>query len=156
MFSQTVEYALRAVCHLAQQSPKGQTTEQIANATLVPPAYLSKVLQAMRRAGVVKSQRGVNGGMSLVNPPESITILDVVTAVDPIKRIQYCPLKLAAHGTELCPLHKRLDNALEMVEKAFANTTLAEVLAEPSKSVPLCEFPCPPSSAEETIDSSGQ
>jgi Rrf2 family nitric oxide-sensitive transcriptional repressor len=41
----------------------------------------------------------------------------------------------------LCPLHRRLDNALALVENAFRRTTLAEVLAEPSASVPLCEFP---------------
>ena len=48
---------------------------------------------------------------------------------------------LAAHGVRLCPLHRRLDDALALVEKAFASTTLAEVLAEPSRSVPLCPFP---------------
>jgi hypothetical protein len=41
----------------------------------------------------------------------------------------------------LCPLHKRLDNALALVEDAFRKTTLAEVLAEPTASVPLCNFP---------------
>jgi hypothetical protein len=48
---------------------------------------------------------------------------------------------LASHGVRLCPLHKRLDDALATVESAFASTTLAEVLAEPSESVPLCDFP---------------
>lgn len=138
MFSQTVEYALRAVVHLAHQSPNPQTTEQIAQATLVPPAYLSKVLQGLSRGGIVKSQRGVGGGISLQIPPEELTILQVVNAVDPIQRIKTCPLGLASHGVKLCPLHKRMDDALCMVEKAFAQSTLAEILAEPSSSIPLC------------------
>jgi Rrf2 family nitric oxide-sensitive transcriptional repressor len=142
MFSQTVEYSLRAVCHLAQNSPAAQTTDQIAKATKVPAAYLSKVLQSLRRSGIVHSQRGVNGGMSLVKAPAEITILEVVNSVDPIQRINHCPLKLAAHGTTLCPLHRRLDNALGMVEEAFGATTLAEVLADPNPSIPLCDFPC--------------
>ena len=50
MFSQTVEYALRAVVHLSSMAPQAQTTEQIAATTLVPKAYLSKVLQALVRA----------------------------------------------------------------------------------------------------------
>jgi hypothetical protein len=41
----------------------------------------------------------------------------------------------------LCPLHRRLDDALASFEDAFRRTTLAEVLAEPSESVPLCPFP---------------
>ena len=141
MFSQTVEYALRAVVHLASQTPEARTTDQIAEATRVPRAYLSKVLQGLARGGVVQSQRGLGGGMTLVKLPEELTILEVVNAVEPIERIRTCPLGLAAHGVHLCPLHRRLDSAMASVEEAFAATTLAEVLAEPTTSVPLCPFP---------------
>jgi len=47
MFSQTVEYALQAVVHLADHAPSPRTTDQIAPATLVPKAYLSKVLHGL-------------------------------------------------------------------------------------------------------------
>jgi Rrf2 family nitric oxide-sensitive transcriptional repressor len=141
MLSQSVEYALRAVVHLASVAPEARTTDQIATVTHVPRAYLSKVLQALARGGVVQSQRGLGGGMSLVKKPEELTILEVVNAVEPIQRIHTCPLGLAAHGTHLCPLHRRVDNALALMEQAFEQTTLAEVLADPSRSVPLCPFP---------------
>lgn len=141
MFSQTVEYSLRAVCYLASQAPEARTTEQVATATHVPRAYLSKVLQALGREGLVHSQRGLGGGMTLTKHPKDLTILEVVNAVEPIQRIKTCPLGLASHGARLCPLHRRLDSALAMVEKAFAGTTLAEILAEPTKSIPLCDFP---------------
>ena len=141
MFSQTVEYALRAVVHLADKSPAPQTTDQIAAVTLVPKAYLSKVIQGLCRANIVQSKRGVGGGVALVKSPSELTILDVVNAVEPIVRIRQCPLGLKTHGVRLCPLHKRMDNALAMVEAAFRETTLAEVLAEPTKSHPLCELP---------------
>lgn len=141
MFSQTVEYALRAVVYLAGHVPAARTTEQIAEATKVPKAYLSKVLQGLSRSGIVHSQRGIGGGVSLAKATDELTILDVVNAVDPIRRIRTCPLGLSSHGVKLCPLHRRLDNALATVEAAFEQTTLAEVLAEPSDSIPLCEFP---------------
>jgi DNA-binding IscR family transcriptional regulator len=79
--------------------------------------------------------------MSLAKTPEELTILEVVNAVEPIQRIKTCPLGLAAHGVRLCPLHKRVDNALAMVEEAFGSSTLAEILAEPTQSKPLCPFP---------------
>lgn len=139
MFSQTVEYALRAAVYLAAETPEARTTDEIAEVTKVPRAYLSKVLQSMVRAGIVVSHRGVHGGMTLVKPPKKLTILEIVNAVEPIQRIRTCPLGLAGHGVRLCPLHRRLDNALASVEKAFADTTLADVLAEPTKSPPLCE-----------------
>ncbi len=143
MFSQTVEYALRAVVHLADHAPDPRTTDQIAQATHVPKAYLSKVIQGLCRAKVVQSRRGLGGGVALVKPPAELTILDVVNAVEPIARIRTCPLGLEAHGVRLCPLHRRMDQALGLVEAAFRNSTLAEVLAEPSGSHPLCEFPAP-------------
>jgi Rrf2 family nitric oxide-sensitive transcriptional repressor len=141
MFSQTVEYALRAVVHLADQFPSPRTTDQIATATLVPKAYLSKVLQGLCSAEILQSKRGHGGGVVLAKSPADLTILEVVNAVDPIGRIKECPLGLTAHGIRLCPLHRRLDNALAMVEEAFRKSTLAEILAEPTKSHPLCEFP---------------
>ena len=139
MLSQTTEYALRAVVCLADSPGSPLTTLQIASTTRVPSDYLSKVLQALGRAGIVSGQRGKHGGFALVNPPEELSILDVVNAVDPLQRIRSCPLGLKAHGVRLCPLHKRLDDALDHVERAFAETTIAEVLAEPSASRPLCD-----------------
>jgi len=139
MFSQTVEYALRAMIYLAQCSDKLQTTEEIARVTKVPPAYLSKVLQAMAKGGLVVSQRGLHGGFRLAKSPEEVHILDVVNCVDPIERIQTCPLDLKSHGVHLCPLHRRMDNAMAEVEKALSASTLAELLAEPTNSVPLYE-----------------
>ncbi len=141
MFSQTVEYALRAAVFLASRYGEPATTEEVARRTLVPVAYLAKILQGLVRAGLVKSQRGVGGGVSLTKAPDDLTILEVVNAVEPIRRIKTCPLGLSTHGTRLCPLHRRVDNALAAVEEAFGGTTLAEVLAEPSASVPLCEVP---------------
>jgi Rrf2 family protein len=149
VLSQTVEYALRTVVYLAGESPAARTTDEIAAKTCVPKPYLSKVIQGLVRSGVLHSRRGVGGGVSLAHTPADVTILDVVNAVEPIQRIHTCPLGISTHGKRLCPLHKRLDAALATMEAAFAATTLAEVLADPSKSVPLCEVP-PKSKAKTT------
>ena len=141
MLSQTVEYALRAIVYLANEIPRPQTVEQIADRTLVPPAYLSKVLQNLGRGGIVSSQRGVKGGFQLLIPPDKLTVLQVVNSVDPLQRIKECPLGLSTHGSNLCPLHRRLDDALAELERAFTGTTIAEILSEPGRSVPLCESP---------------
>ena len=140
MFSDTVEYALRAIIHLAHEAPAARTTAQIAEATRVPKDYLSKILQNLAKKGIVQTQRGVGGGISLARRPDELTILDVVNAVEPIKRFRTCPLNLPNHGANLCPLHRRLDDAMATVEEAFRGSTLAEVLADPSStSVPLCD-----------------
>jgi len=140
MISQTVEYALRAVVFLADQG-EPRTTQQISEHTKVPAAYLSKVMQSLGRANLVHSQRGLHGGFALARTAEQLSIWDVVQAVEPMQRIRTCPLELDAHRVRLCPLHKRLDDAMAMIEEAFKTTTLAEILAEPTTSKPLCPFP---------------
>jgi Rrf2 family protein len=140
MVSQTAEYALRAVVYLAGQSGP-RTTQQIAETTLVPAGYLAKVMQSLGRAGVVKSQRGLNGGFTLTIPPAELSILTVVNAVDPILRIAECPLGIPGHGRRLCPLHHRLDQAAALVEQAFRETMVAELIVTPRKRKDLCQFP---------------
>jgi Rrf2 family protein len=142
MISQTAEYALRAIVYMAQHNT-AHVVNNIAQATCVPSKYLSKVMQSLGKAGIVSSQRGVGGGFTLAKPPSSITIYDVVQAVDPIKRIMACPLKLAGHGANLCPLHRRLDDALATLENTFRKTTVQDLLDEPARSKPLCPFPFP-------------
>lgn len=140
VLSQTVEYALRAVTHLAYMQPKLCSTSQLAVKTQVPAAYLSKVLQLLVRAGIVHSQRGVGGGMTLLIPADELTILDVVNAVDPLKRIECCPLGLKSHGKNLCPLHRNIDDAICVLEEKFRKTRLSDILAETGGSIPLCDM----------------
>ena len=71
--------------------------------------------------------------------PDELSILDVVNIVEPLKRIQTCPLGIQSHGITLCPLHRRLDKAIEATETIFRETTLAEMLSQPGSVSPLCE-----------------
>ncbi len=106
--------------------------------TKVSPAYLSRVLQSLARAGLVKSTPGRSGGFRLTRSPKDISVLDVVNAVDPIRRIERCPLDIDDHGLNLCPLHRRLDAAIAATERVFRETSIGELLTDPSTSRPLC------------------
>jgi len=144
MFSQTAEYALRAIVYLASRDGNPCTTHEMAEAAKVPAQYLSKVMQSLSRAGLVHSQRGLHGGFTLAVPAADLTVYAVIQAVDPIQRIRSCPLGLRGH-VNLCPLHRRLDTALEMVQEALRKSTIQELIAEqnPAKGVPkpLCPWP---------------
>lgn len=129
MVSQTVEYALRAMSHLATRRGTATTSAFIARATRVPQGYLSKIMRALVCADLVRSFRGPHGGFVLARDIRSITILDIVNAVDPIRRIQRCPLENPAHHT-LCPLHKCLDDALAELEQTFRRATLGSLLED--------------------------
>ena len=59
-------------------------------------------------------------------------MLEVINAVDPILRIRKCPLGNPAH-LNLCPLHRRIDDAMDLIEKQFRETRLSEVLDQPRR-----------------------
>ncbi len=139
LISQTAEYALRAIVWLARDPAMPLGTSRIARATHVPAGYLSRVLQALARAGLVESSPGRSGGFRLLRSRRKISVLDVVNAVDPVVRIVRCPLGRKSHRGRLCPLHRKLDDAAAMVQRAYAETTIAEILAEESPIAALCE-----------------
>lgn len=138
MLSQTIEYALRAMTYLASM-PRDQTatSEIIAERTKVPKGYLSKILRDLVVAELILSQRGPNGGFSLARAPEKTSMLEVVNAVDPIQRITKCPLGNPSH-IHLCPLHRRLDEAIALIEREFRRTSLAELMETSSRSAAQC------------------
>jgi Rrf2 family nitric oxide-sensitive transcriptional repressor len=138
MFSLTTEYALRAAVWLAEKQGLPQTTQQIASATCVPVNYLSKVLQSLGKAGIVHALRGKHGGFELAKAPSSTSVLEIINVVEPIQRIRSCPLALKNHTQTLCPLHKRLDQALQILEESFARATLADLLT-PYSQPSLCD-----------------
>lgn len=140
MFSQTSEYALRAAVFLAMRSPSPQTAQQISTECRVPADYLFKVLQTLSRAGIVNAQRGKHGGFSLARDAAEISILDVIQAVDPIKRIRECPLGLKEHGVRLCPVHRKLDDAMCLIETTFRDSKLSDLIST-GDIVPLCAKP---------------
>lgn len=140
MISQTTEYALRAVVWLAANPEKPLTAQQIADATRVPAGYLAKVLQGLSRAGLLHSQRGLGGGFTLATTPETMTMWEVVQAVDPLKRIHECPLGFEAHGAELCRLHKEIDTAIATIEQAFSACKISSLIEPTGGSSPLCAY----------------
>lgn len=140
MISRTAEYALRAAVCLADHAGQPLTTAQISEATQVPVDYLAKVMRTLGRAKLVNARRGLNGGFTLAGNAKAVSVLNVINAVDPLERIQICPLGIEGH-TKLCPLHRRLDDAIAMVEKVFAESTVAELVSDPRKRS-RCQFPC--------------
>jgi len=115
---------------LATGKSSARTALDIARQSQVPLDYLSKILNSLARAGLVVGQRGRGGGFQQVRPAAQITVLEVVTAVDPLKRIKNCPLGLEAHGKTLCPLHRKLDDAVKSVEEAFATTSIESLVVK--------------------------
>ena len=76
-----VEYGMRALLELAS-SDGPSTGESLARAQGLPPKFLAAILNDLRRAGLVHSQRGMEGGYRLGRPADKITAADVMRALD--------------------------------------------------------------------------
>ncbi len=77
------EYGLRAIFDLAQRFGKGPVqSEEIAGRQGIPVNYLNQLLILMRRAGLIESLRGPQGGHMLARKPEDITLLEVLTVLE--------------------------------------------------------------------------
>lgn len=80
--SAKADYAVRAAIELAASEGEPVKAERLANAQGIPLNFLENILGELRHAGIVRSQRGAEGGFRLAKPPDQITIADVIRAVD--------------------------------------------------------------------------
>lgn len=136
ILSQTAEYALRAVVHLARHT--GEEPVQaldLATATKVPENYLRKVLHELVRGGVLQSSRGKRGGFRLAVPAERLTLLAVITRFDRLTERRRCLLGRAeCSDADPCPLHHRWKAMAERLARFFGTTTVADVVADQRRS----------------------
>jgi Rrf2 family protein len=80
--SARADYALRAAIELATADGRHVTAEQLARAQKIPGKFLEAILTQLRRAGLVRSQRGPEGGFWLARPAEDISLADIIRAID--------------------------------------------------------------------------
>lgn len=140
LLSDASEYALRAVIWLARYPREAKKVRDIAVGTYAAPGYLVKVLQGLAKAGILSAQRGIHGGFTLVRDPAGLSVLEVINAVDPVERIRRCPLALEAHQDCLCPIHRRIDDAMATLEAGFRESTIEDMLGDPAGPRALCNL----------------
>ena len=96
--SEAYSLALHATAMVASGGEQERvTSRRIASELGVSEAHLSKVLQRLARAGILKSFRGPGGGFSLIRPAHDLTLLDIYEAVEGPLRLDDCLL-----GTRIC------------------------------------------------------
>ncbi len=130
MLSATAEHALRAVLFVAQFPD--QTTiasDTVAVALGAPRNYLAKTLNALAKAGVLRSSRGPGGGFSLAVPPEQLTIAQVIAPFTEQSKLPVCLLHNRPCDTATpCGAHAQWSSIRTNFVQTFANTTIADLL----------------------------
>lgn len=81
MINLSSRYAIKATMHLAR-SGAWVTAEELSTVTGIPLGYIAKVLQRLAGADLVRTQRGIHGGYHLARDAASITLWDIVHAIE--------------------------------------------------------------------------
>lgn len=150
--SQKAQYAVRAVFDLAKRQGSGPVTAgSIAEAEFIPARFLENILGQLRRAGIVESVRGKEGGYRLRRAPGQISVGDVVRSIEgPISEIGCVEADadpaalLASTAKEACPLRAGCvllpmwEHAHRAMMDVFDGTTF-EDLVEQERAVNGCE-----------------
>ena len=123
------DYSLRAVLHLARHDDGAyRPARAIAEAMAVPGTWLPQLLSALGEAGIVESVTGRTGGHRLARRPDTITLLDVVDAVEP-ERAPTCVLRGGPCAWEgRCAFHEPWAAAKQALLDRLAETTFADVV----------------------------
>ena len=116
--SRRADYALRAVRHCSGL-PKGShdSINSIAENEAVPREFLAKILKDLTRNGILISYRGTKGGYALARPPQKITFLNVIEAVDGPLHFDVCYGNTREHldGCKMCSFWKGHENNIKNV-----------------------------------------
>jgi len=148
LITRATEYAIRAILYMAKQ-PRGEIVfkKDICKTQKITPAFLTKILQPLIKAGIVGSQRGVGGGFYLVKAPSEITLLDVVQAQEGPLYLNQCLIDSGSCERDIfCPVHgawKEVRTDLLATLGRYNFAQLAEKESENLQS--LCQHQPPPS-----------
>lgn len=111
--TQEADYALRIILHLSKNGIDARVdAKSISESEGIPTRFTLKILRKLTKAGLTKSYRGVGGGYSLNRKPASITMRDVIEAIDGpiyINRCLYDKEYCNLHRTNTCDIHRELN-----------------------------------------------
>lgn len=126
------EYAVRAIVYLASQ-PEGKISliSEISEVQEVPKSYLSKIMQHLTRAGLVKSKRGAKGGFTLARPADRITLRETIEAMEGPIHLNVCLIKKGeCHRDDFCPVHPVWKEAQARLMEVLEGKTMADLVRD--------------------------
>jgi Rrf2 family protein len=131
IYSRSTEYAIRAFVNLAQvQEGKYAMVKQIAEQEGIPAHFLAKILQQLARKGLLRSSKGPTGGFSLRTPPQEISLIQLVEALDGLTDYQKCVSGLSECTDDApCGMHDSWKALRSRIMEYLEKTTIADLAA---------------------------
>ncbi|MCC6697162.1 MAG: Rrf2 family transcriptional regulator [Candidatus Hydrogenedentes bacterium] len=129
LYSKGCEYALRALTYAASRSGNGRfQAKDVCEKADIPESFTRKVFQALTQGGFLQAVRGPGGGYELSRPPEKISLLDVIEAVEGQDTFEHCVLGFPeCGGKHPCPLHETWSKAKRQLMAQLEHRTLQDL-----------------------------
>jgi Rrf2 family protein len=127
------DYGLMAMKHLAERAPKGScSVKEVAEAYGIPQEALAKILQRLVKAGLLRSQHGINGGYTLARDPNTISAFEVIQAIDGPLFITSCVTVRGECGqADRCTIREPLRKVNESIEQVLKRIKISHMREEP-------------------------
>jgi len=131
IYSNSCEYAVRALSHLAGHPQALVQLKDIAEAEHIPSPFLAKILQDLVRAGLLQSAKGPKGGFMLKRASNAISLLEIKMVIDGTIALERCVLGLE-HCSEdnPCSHHALWHGVRNHILNFLKSTTLEDLVAE--------------------------
>ncbi|MFZ5968099.1 MAG: RrF2 family transcriptional regulator [Bacillota bacterium] len=130
--TQETDYALRIILFLSKAGIDNRVeARSISESERIPSRFTLKILRKLTKAGITKAYRGINGGYAINKTPESITLKDVVEAIDGpiyVNRCLYDAAYCSLNKTNTCTIHKALDNVRETLVRELESVNFKNLM----------------------------
>ncbi len=131
--TRAADYAVRVIVHLSSQPDRSRASlSELASSVDVPATFLSKVLQRLVKAGLIVSRRGRRGGFELARDVASVSLLDVLHALDSVPTLNACVAPKGCARSATCGAHVIWLEAQQRLREVLAGASL-ERIAEISR-----------------------
>jgi len=128
IYSNACEYAIRGMTYLARSPKELHLAREIAEREEIPYFFLSKILQTLAKAGLLKSIKGRGGGFQLAKSPEKITLYDIKVCIDGAADLDACAVGLSrCSDKQPCPLHDTFKPLRASIRSYLKETSLADM-----------------------------
>lgn len=146
LYGASAEYALHSLLIVAAGTDP-VSVRDLARFQSLPERFLAKLFTRLKKAGIVHGTEGIRGGFALARPPERISVMDVLAAVDPKRSLFTCaeirrncelfgaaPPRWSVTGP--CRIHLVMQEAERAVQSLLASKSLADLKSEFDRKAP--------------------
>ncbi|MEN3044875.1 MAG: Rrf2 family transcriptional regulator [Candidatus Hydrothermales bacterium] len=131
LIKRKTDYAIRSILYLSQKKNKIVDVNEIAREKFIPSNFLTKILQRLKKKGIIKSFKGKNGGFYLLKNPREINILEIIEIMQGPISLNLCAVdKRKCKLSNVCSLHPLWLEMRKNIERELKRVNFYELMKD--------------------------